>query len=93
MSAWSRRFTHFGCFDEGLGHLAVASSVTGGDEVGHSAALQERSRSDLFFAEEFGKRDHFHQPQPDYGCFGVVAKTEAVAEPGADCHDILATIK
>ena len=36
-----------GGLGEGLCHLAVASPVAGGDEVGHAAALQEGDGADL----------------------------------------------
>lgn len=80
---------HLGRFGEGLGDLAVPSSVAGGDEVGDAAALQEGGGAHLAFAEQLGERDHLHQPQPDHRRLGVVSETEAVAESGTYCHDVL----
>ena len=74
---------------EGLGHLAVPAPVAGGDEIGHAAALQERGRGHLAFAEDPGKGNHLHEPQADDGGFRVVATEEAVTEPGAYGHDVL----
>lgn len=81
--------TNLGCFGESLCNSTVSSSVACGDEVGHTAALQEGGRAHLTFAEQPGKSDHFHQAQSDHCRLGVVAKTKAVAESGADRHNIL----
>lgn len=74
---------------EGLGHLAVPAPVAGGDEISHAAALQERGRGHLAFAEDPGEGDHLHEPQADDGGFRVVAAEEAITEPGAYGHDVL----
>lgn len=82
--------THLGRFGKGLGNFAVPPPVAGGDEVSHAAAFQESGGAHLAFAEQLGEGDHFHEAQPDHRRLGVVAETEAVAEPGTYCHDILA---
>lgn len=82
-------WAHFRRFDEGLCDSAVPPPVAGGDEVCHAAALQEGAGAHLAFGEDLGESNHLHQTQPDHCCFGVVAETEAVAEPGAYGHDVL----
>lgn len=85
----SSSWTHLGRFDESLSDFAVSSSVAGGDEVGHAAALQEGGGGHFAFAKQLGEGHHFHQTQPDHSRFGVVAETEAVAESSTYGHDIL----
>lgn len=81
--------TYLGCFGKSLCNATVSSSVACGDEVGHTAALQEGGGAHLTFAEQLGEGDHFHQAQSDHCRLGVVAKTKAIAESSADRHDIL----
>lgn len=82
--------SYFACFGKGLPDLAVASTVAGGDEVRHAAALQEGGRRDgALGAEEPGEAYHLHQAQADHRCLGVVAKPQAVAETRPHCDDVL----
>ena len=85
-----KAYTYLSCFGEGLGDLAVAYAVAGGDEIGHAAALQEGGGGDgPVSAEHLGEGDHLHQPQADDCSLGVVSETQAVAEACAHRHDVL----
>lgn len=83
----------WGCYlprpGKGLGHPAVPPSITGGDQVGHPAALQKGGCGHLALAEDPGERDHFHEAQADDGSFGVVSTAEAIAEPGSHGDNVL----
>lgn len=83
------RHAYFSSASKGLRHLAVPPSIAGGDEVSHATALQEGGRGHRATAEEFGKGDHLHEPQPDHCRLGVVTKAEPVTEASPDGHYIL----
>ena len=92
--AGHKAYTYLSCFCEGLGDLAVASAVAGGDEVGHAAALQEGGGADgPVGAEHLGEGDHFHQAQADHRSLSVVSETQAVAEACTHRHDVLRFIQ
>lgn len=74
---------------KGLCHPAIPAPVTGGDQVGHPAALQEGGCGHLALAEDLGEGDHFHEPQADDGGFGVVSTAEPVTEPSSHCYNVL----
>lgn len=74
---------------KGLCHLAIPAPIASGDQVGNAAALQEGGRGHLALAEDLGEGDHFHEPQADDGCFGVVPTAEPVTEPSSHRHDVL----
>lgn len=78
------------CPGKSLCHATVSSSVAGGDEVSHAAALEECGGGHgIVFAEEFGESDHLHQAQPDDGCFGVVSTPQTVTEACAHRNNVL----
>lgn len=72
-----------------LGHPAVAAPVAGGDQVGHTAALQEGGCGHLALAEDPGEGDHLHEPQADDGGLGVVSAAEAITEAGSHPYNVL----
>lgn len=81
---------YLSCPGKSLCHATVSSSVAGGDEVSHAAALEECGGGHgIVFAEEFGESDHLHQAQPDDGCFSVVSTPQTVTEPCAHCNNVL----
>ena len=73
---------------EGRRALAVAAAVAGGDEIGDAAALEESLA--LHAAEEI-VTEAFHLAEADAHDrgLGVAAEAEAVAEAGAEGHDVL----
>lgn len=84
------RFSYFACFSKSFPNLAVATSVTGRDEVSDAAALQESDRWDgTVCAEDLGEGDHLHQTQTDHGCFSVVSKSQTITETSSYCYDVL----
>lgn len=81
---------HLPRLHKSLRHFTVTSSVAGGDEVGHAAALQEGGGGDRpGRAENTSKSDHLHQPQSDHRCLGVVPETQAVTETCPHGNDVL----
>uniref|UniRef100_A0A4X1WCH5 Uncharacterized protein n=1 Tax=Sus scrofa TaxID=9823 RepID=A0A4X1WCH5_PIG len=84
---------HLSCAGEGLGHLAVPPSVTGRDEVGDAAALQEGGGGHGAVAEELGEGNHLHEPQSDHRRLGVVAKAQPITEASPHGHYILWGVK
>ncbi len=67
-----------------------SSSVAGGDEVSHAAALEECGGGYRFvFAEEFGEGDHLHQSQTNDSCFSVVSTLQTITEACAHCNNVL----
>lgn len=82
--------TYLSSLGEGLRNFAVSSSVTGGDEVSYTTALQEGCRGDgPLGAEDAREGDHFHQAQPDHCCLGVVAVTQSVTKARTNSHYVL----
>lgn len=86
----SKSKSHLPRLHKSFGHFAVAAAVTRRYEIGHSAALQKGCRGHgTGGAEDAGEGDHLHQTQPDHRSLGVVPKAKPVAEPCADCDDVL----
>mmetsp|Transcript_3951 Transcript_3951/g.10382 ORF Transcript_3951/g.10382 Transcript_3951/m.10382 type:complete len:422 (-) Transcript_3951:19-1284(-) len=75
---------------EGLGALAVAAAVAGGDQVGDAAALEERVVADAVVGVEgLAKLDHLLEPNADDRRLGVAAVPKPVDEARADRHNVL----
>lgn len=92
-SAWGCRYqscsSYLPSLGKSLGHLSVAATVAGSDEISNPTALQERGGGDGALAEEFGKADHLHQSQTDHGSLCVVSIAESVTETCSYSHNVL----
>ncbi len=78
----------FASEDEGLRDLPIAPSIAGGDEVGHSAALEEGGQRGAVI-EDLSVLYHLHEAEPDDGSLGVVAAFEPVGKARAARHNVL----
>jgi len=74
-------------FGKRLGASSVATTVAGGDEIGHAAALRERLILDL--PKDAAKLGHLQETHPEEGGFGVAAEADTVYESGSQSNDIL----
>lgn len=82
--------SYFACFGESFPNLAVASAITGCDEVSDAAALQERgSRDGAVCAEDPGEGNHLHQAKTNNCCLGVVAESQTITETCSHCYNVL----
>lgn len=80
---------HLSSTSKGLSHFAVPPSIAGSDEVSYATALQEGGRGYRALAEELGKGNHLHEPQPNHCCLGVVSKAQPITEASSNSHYIL----
>lgn len=58
-------------FDKSFGNFTISTTVTSGDKIGNTAALEE-SRNFRTTMEHVYVCDHFHETQSDNRSFGVV---------------------
>ena len=73
---------------KGLGTLAITSTVTGGDEIGHAARFHEGVVLDSI-EEHLAELGHLTKAHSKEGSLGIATEVESIDETGTEGDDVL----